>query len=112
MSKKIKCNGSMDKTKLIKEIHNRTDVHKIDVMTVINMFIEVSREQLTAGNKISMRGYGTVYVKKRHRIIARNIHTMEEIIIPEVNMVAFKTGFSLLQKLNKGLVYHGRKRNK
>lgn len=89
----------MTKEELAKEIASRTGVEKLLVNKTIESFMEIVKINMTKGQNIYLRSFGTFQVKKRAKKTARNISKNATIIIPEHYIPAFKPAKEFMDKI-------------
>ena len=89
----------MTKEELAKEIASRTGVEKQLVNKTIESFMEIVKINMTKGQNIYLRSFGTFQVKKRAKKTARNISKNTTIIIPEHYIPAFKPAKEFTDKI-------------
>lgn len=80
----------MTKAEVIAEIAEKTGIEKADVSATVEKFFEVVRDNMSKGNNIYVRGFGSFINKKRAKKVARNISKNTAIIIDEHYVPAFK----------------------
>ena len=85
----------MNKTELIAEICDQTELSKKDVEAVLNSFMDVVTKELSKGEKIQLVGFGTFEVSERAARTGRNPSTRETIEIPAAKVPKFKAGKAL-----------------
>jgi DNA-binding protein HU-beta len=85
----------MTKAELVSAIAQKAQIRKKDAEVFLNAFIEVAKETLAREEKIEIRNFGTFYMQKRERRIARNPRTGKKVIIPPKLSPAFKVGSGL-----------------
>lgn len=89
----------MNKTELIAAIAEKAELTKADARRALEAFQEVIKEEMKAGNKVAMIGFGTFSVTKRAARKGTNPQTGQTIKIPAKKSVRFKAGSEL--NLNK-----------
>lgn len=80
----------MTKADVIVEISDKTGIDKADVSSAIESFFSVIKDNLSKGEAIYVRGFGSFVNKKRAHKIARNISKNTTIEIPEHFIPSFK----------------------
>lgn len=80
----------MTKSEIIKAISKRKGIDRATVAQVLEAFTVEIKGALLEGNNVSMRGFGTFYLKHRAEKTARNMQQNTTIIIPEHDIAAFK----------------------
>ncbi len=90
----------MNKVGLIDKIVDATGANKKQVETIIDSFLKVIVDELKAGGKVNLVGFGAFIAKKRHARGGVNPQKPNERInIPEVLVAKFKTGKALKDAL-------------
>ena len=90
----------MNKTELVAAIAEKTELTKKDAEKALAAFTEVDAEELKAGNKIQLVGFGTFEVAKRAAREGRNPQTGETMKIAASNAPKFKAGKALKDAIN------------
>lgn len=80
----------MTKSEIIKAVANKTGVDRNSASKVVEAFTNEIKIALLEGNSVSMRGFGTFYLKRRAEKTARNMQSNTTIIIPAHDIAAFK----------------------
>lgn len=91
----------MNKAELIAAAADKAGLSKKDTEKIINATLETISEELAAGEKISLVGFGSFEVKTRGERIGRNPKTKEEIKIPASRVPQFKAGKGLKDAVAK-----------
>ncbi len=91
----------MNKAELITAAADRADISRKDAEKAINAAFEVITEELIAGERVSLVGFGSFDVKNRSERVGRNPRTREEIIIPASRVPQFKAGKALKDAVAK-----------
>ncbi len=89
----------MTKADIVSEIAKNTGVEKVQVMAIVEAFMDSVKASLEGGNNVYLRGFGSFIVKKRAQKVARNISKNTTITIPEHNIPAFKPAKSFAAKV-------------
>lgn len=89
----------MTKAEIVSEIAKNTGVEKVQVMAIVEAFMDSVKGSLESGNNVYLRGFGSFIVKKRAQKVARNISKNTTITIPEHNIPAFKPAKSFAAKV-------------
>ena len=82
----------MNKSELISAIVDKAGLAKKDADKALNAFIEIVTEELKAGGKVQLVGFGTFEVKERAARTGINPQTKEQIQIPASKAPVFKAG--------------------
>ena len=89
----------MTKADIVSEIAKSTGVEKVQVMAIVEAFMESVKGSLENGENVYLRGFGSFIVKKRAEKVARNISKNTTITIPEHNIPAFKPAKSFVAQV-------------
>ena len=83
----------MNKNGLVAEVAKRTGSSKAEVARSIDSAMDVIRETVAKGDRISLVGFGTFERKRRNARIARNPRKPETpIVVPARDLPAFTPG--------------------
>ena len=82
----------MNKTELVAAMATKSGLSKKDVEKALKAFEEVVTEELQAGGKVQLTGFGIFEVIERKERIGRNPKTNEEMPIPASKSPKFKAG--------------------
>ena len=91
----------MNKTELIAAAAEKSGLSKKDTESALNAVLEAVTEELTAGGKVAIVGFGSFDVKTREGRTGRNPKTKEEIWIPATRIPQFKAGKALKDAVAK-----------
>lgn len=80
----------MRKSDLINNISEKTGIPKVDVLVAVETLIKEIKENISKGENIYIRGFGSFITKKRAAKIGRNIKKNVAVHIPEHYIPAFK----------------------
>ena len=90
----------MNKTELVAAIAEKTGLTKKDAEGAVKAFTDTVAEQLKAGDKIQLVGFGTFEVAERAARTGKNPQTGEAINIPASKAPKFKAGKALKDLVN------------
>jgi len=90
----------MNKSELIVALAQKAELSKKDAEKALAAFVEVVTEQLKAGEKVQLVGFGTFESKERPARTARNPRTGEEITIAASKTASFMVGKALKDGIN------------
>ncbi len=85
----------MNKTELIAAIANDAGLSKKDAEKALNAFVENVTNELKAGGKVQLVGFGSFEVKERAARTGRNPQSGAEIKIEAKKLPVFKAGKQL-----------------
>ena len=86
----------MNKTELIAAMAEKAQITKVDAAKALNAYIDVVKQQLAKGEKISLIGFGTFSVVDRPAHSGRNPRTGKTIKIAAKKSAKFKAGKGLI----------------
>ena len=89
----------MTKADIVSEIAKSTGVEKVQVMAIVEAFMESVKGSLENGENVYLRGFGSFIVKTRAEKVARNISKNTTITIPEHKIPAFKPAKTFTAKV-------------
>ena len=90
----------MNKTELIAAVAEKAEISKKDSEKALKAFIDVVTEQLKAGDKVQVVGFGTFEVSERAAREGRNPQTGETLKIEACKAPKFKAGKALKDAIN------------
>lgn len=85
----------MNKTDLISQVAESTELSKKDATKAVDAVFEAIASALQSGDKVQLVGFGNFEVRERSARKGRNPQTGEEIEIPASKIPAFKPGKAL-----------------
>ncbi len=89
----------MNKAELVNVIAEKSGLTKVDAKKALDAFINVSKNALQKGDRISLVGFGSFSTMTRPARKGRNPRTGSEITIKEKKIVKFKPGAELIKDL-------------
>lgn len=90
----------MKKSELIDAIAAKGGMTKADAGTALDAVFDVISDELVAGNKVAIPGFGSFEVSERAARQGRNPANGETIQIPASKVVKYKAGKGLKDKVN------------
>ncbi len=90
----------MKKAELIAAMAAKTGMKKTDAQKALDAFMEVVGEELAAGEKVQLTGFGTFEVSERAAREGRNPQSGETMMIAASKAPKFKAGKVLKDKVN------------
>lgn len=93
----------MTKADVVTKISEKTGVEKKEVMAIVEAFMSVVKNYMCEGENVYLRGFGTIYIKKRAKKPGRIISRNTTIMIPAHNIPAFKPAKSFANRLKKSV---------
>ena len=80
----------MRKADIVNIIAEKTGIPKVDVLVTLETFFQEVKNQISSGENLYVRGFGSFITKKRAAKIGRNIKRNVAVNIPEHYIPAFK----------------------
>ncbi len=90
----------MNKSELISEVAKKTNLTQKDIGKTIEAFMDVIKDTLKKGDKITLVGFGTFEVRKRKATTGINPQTKEKIKIPAKKFAKLKFSDTVNKLLN------------
>ena len=90
----------MNKTEFIAAVAEKAEISKKDSEKALKAFVDVVTEQLKAGDKVQLVGFGTFEVSERAAREGRNPQTGADMEIPASKSPKFKAGKALKDIVN------------
>ena len=85
----------MNKAELIAAVAEKSGISKKDAEKAVTATFDAITEELVAGGKVALVGFGSFDVKTRGERVGRNPRTREEITIAATRVPQFKAGKAL-----------------
>ncbi|CCH50383.1 HU family DNA-binding protein [Pseudodesulfovibrio piezophilus] len=82
----------MTKAELVAKIADKNGSSKAQAEASMNAILDTIKDELAAGSKITLTGFGTFSVSERKARTGRNPRTGDEIKIPACKVAQFKPG--------------------
>lgn len=90
----------MNKTELIAAIAEKTGFSKKDAAAAVEAFTGIVTDQVAAGGKVQLVGFGTFERTERAAHSGKNPRTGEVLEVPASKAVKFKVGAEFKKKVN------------
>ena len=90
----------MNKTEFIAAVAEKAEISKKDSEKALKAFVDVVTEQLKAGDKVQLVGFGTFEVSERAARTGRNPQTGKTMTIAACKAPKFKAGKALKDAIN------------
>ena len=85
----------MNKTELISAVAEKSGLSKADAKKAVDAFVDAVTEELKAGGKVALLGFGTFSVSEKAARTGINPRTKETIEIAARKVAKFKPGAEL-----------------
>lgn len=86
---------------MVAKVADKAELSRREAEKAVNAFVETIETALTAGEKVSLVGFGTFEVRSRSARKGRNPQTGKEIQIAPSKVPAFKAGKSLKDSVDR-----------
>ena len=93
----------MTRADLTDAVHRETGLPRRDAAALVNMAIEVIAERLSAGERVTISGFGSFRVRDKRAREGRNPKTGEPAPIPARCVVTFRTSAKLRERIGDTL---------
>ncbi len=90
----------MNKSQLIKAVADKSELSQKQISETWTLFEAAILENLKAGEKIQISGFGTFEVRERAERKGRNPKTGEVVIVPACKYLAFSSAKAVKESLN------------
>ena len=95
--------GVMTKAELVDEVARVVQLTKKQAETIVNIVFDSIVESLRSGQKIELRGFGSIRLRNRKSRTGRNPKTGEKVEVPSKKIPYFKPGKELKELINKAI---------
>ncbi|MDX1903962.1 MAG: HU family DNA-binding protein [Thermonemataceae bacterium] len=93
----------MTKAEVISEIANNTGIDRLEVQKTVEEFFNVIKGNMSRGENVYVRGFGSFINKKRAKKTARNISKNTALIIDAHYIPSFKPAKVFVEEIRKGV---------
>lgn len=90
---------AVTKKEIVKEISEKLDLTQLKVKDVVQMTFDAVTNALVKHGRIELRNFGVFEVKRREPRKARNPRTGDEVYVPAKNVVTFKPGKEMAERI-------------
>ncbi|MCD8269954.1 MAG: HU family DNA-binding protein [Parabacteroides sp.] len=91
----------MNRSQLINELSEKTEISKRDVKTILDAFTEMVAEKTKAGDRVFIPGFGAFKPRLQTSRPARNPRNGDVIQLIPRTIVHFKCASLLIEKMNQ-----------
>lgn len=89
----------MTKADIVNSISNKLGLEKKETQIIIEAFMDEIKDQMTKGNDVYLRGFGSFVIKTRAEKVGRNISKNTAVRIPAHNIPSFKPSKSFVEEV-------------
>ena len=93
----------MTKAQLVADISDKTGIEKFVVLQSLEAMMKIVKNNVSSGESVYLRGFGSFFPKKRAQKIGRIISKNLAITIPEHYIPGFKPAKSYANKVKAGM---------
>jgi integration host factor subunit alpha len=93
--------STMTKADIVEKVYQKIGFSKKEASELVEMVFNTLKEQLHAGEKVKISGFGNFIVRGKNQRIGRNPQTSEQIIISARRVLTFRPS-QVLKALLKG----------
>lgn len=91
----------MTRKELIERLRNKfPEIEREDLKEIVEALFEIIKEELKKGNRIELRGFGVIYLKKIKGLIFKNPKNFQKYYVKNKVRVIFKMGKEFKERLN------------
>ena len=91
----------MNKSELVKELAEKTNISLDEASMVINTFFDSIKSTLMSGHRVEIRGFGSFKIKKYGSYTGRNPRTGEIVTVAPKILPFFRVGRELKEFINE-----------
>ena len=91
----------MTKKEIVKQISDRIGLTQLKTKEIVQLTFDAIVDTLLADKRIELRNFGVFEVKQRKARKARNPRTGEKVDVPPKNVVTFKPGKEMEERVRK-----------
>ena len=91
----------MNKSELIKALADETNIPMDDASLVVNTFFDAMKQSLLSGERIEIRGFGSIKIKEYEGYAGRNPKTGESVAVAAKRLPFFRAGKELKEFINQ-----------
>ncbi len=91
----------MTKNELVINIARATNLKRSEIKMIVQMVLDGIIDVLVTERRMEFRNFGVFEVRRRKARKARNPRTGEEVMVPERNVVTFRPGRRMHQRILK-----------
>ncbi len=89
------------KSKLLKQISKSfPNFQKKDIQKVTNIILEEMKKSLKRGERVEIRGWGSLSIRNQKSSIRRNPRTGDKIAVPTKKVIYWKMSKEMFKKIN------------
>ncbi len=90
----------MHRKEFTSELVRRTGLSRHDAEALVSTFLQIMRDTWAENRSVCFKGFGAFYIRNSGRRIARNLQTMEDLVLPPGRKLVFKPGKEIRAMVN------------
>jgi integration host factor subunit beta len=90
----------MNKADLIKVLAGKEDLTAVEASKIINLIFDGFKKALAAGDRIEIRGFGSIVIREYKTYTGRNPKTGDKLEIKPKRLPYFKVGKEWKERIN------------
>ena len=79
---------------------NHPNLEVEEIKAIVDCIFDDVQETLKRGDRVELRGFGSFSVKRREARVARNPRNEERVFVSEKNVIHFKLGKQMFNRMN------------
>jgi len=95
----------MTKSDLITLLAAKEDLTEAQATRIVNLIFDGFKDALVKGERIEIRGFGSIVMREYKTYTGRNPKTGTEVKVKPKRLPFFKVGKELIEKINNTLTY-------
>jgi integration host factor subunit beta len=108
LERKPRMSRTITKKELVSRIAEKTGQTKVVTKEVIQLFLDEIITELGRGNRLEFREFGVFEIKERAARKAQNPRTLEKVFVPSKQVVKFKVGRLMKERVAAIAAEHAR----
>jgi integration host factor subunit beta len=93
----------MNKAELVNELKDKNGFTVQQAEMIVNTFFEAVAEALARGDRVEIRGFGSVFVKSYNSYVGRNPKTGAPVQVKRKRLPFFRCGKELKERVDSSL---------
>ena len=92
---------NMHKKEFVTELARRTGLSRQEAYSAVQNFLEILKDTWAQNRSVCFKGFGAFYIRPASPRVARNLQTMEDIILPAGYKLMFKPSKEIRDRINR-----------
>lgn len=90
----------MNKADLVNELKNRNDFTRQQAEKIVDIFFNTMADALAEGERVEIRGFGSIFVKEYKSYTGRNPKTGSPVVVKPKRLPFFRCGKELKERVD------------